>query len=141
MKGKIKIKDPYKHYDDCEIEDFLKEKIPELIGKKIKRQQIDPSTFGRSFESDIDRKRKVPNYIITYRKQLNQHDTMISRMRRCISEHKKITFSDLKQYLNEEYGYQTENNGSIAASLHTLKIEKIVTVQGQGEGKIIRISE
>ena len=76
-----------------------------------------------------------PYYIGSFRKMLNNPNTIPSRMRKCILREQNIAWIDLKNILIRKYSYR--DSGSFSASLRVLLIDGYVKINGNGNNKMI----
>lgn len=76
-----------------------------------------------------------PSYISSYRKQLNNPNSLPSKIRRYIEEHETITLKDLKRACVEKFGCRSETSGSIGASVKVLEVDGYIKMEGHGNNK------
>jgi hypothetical protein len=78
-----------------------------------------------------------PEYIKGYRKQLNNPNNLISKIKRHIDNIGSIKRKKLNEVCAKEFGCKSENNGSINASIRVLVVDGHITVNGRGASAII----
>lgn len=76
-----------------------------------------------------------PEYVRTYRKMLNNADSMPSIMHRIVEERREIKWYELAEQLTK-HGY-VKNSGSRTASLNVLERDGYLKVKGTGDNKSI----
>ena len=81
---------------------------------------------------------KEPAYLKSYREELNNPNSLPSRMLYHVREARKITWTDLKDVLTDKYGYR--DSGSYSASLRVLYIDGYIKIDGKGDNKFISSS-
>lgn len=77
-----------------------------------------------------------PPYVNRYRKMLQHTDTHLECL--TISKEKKASWSVIKSFLTNEYGYI--DSGSFSASLRVLLVDGFINIDGQRDNKIISIA-
>ena len=107
-------------------------KLDELQGNSLQYSNLVSSTLT---SQSVEHKSNEPDYIERYRKQLNDPNSLISRMKNYIEEKKSIIWKDLKQYLDEHFDYNSETSGSFSAALRVLEIDGYIKIKGRGENK------
>lgn len=76
-------------------------------------------------------------YIKDYRKQLNNPNNLISKIKRHIDNVGSIKRKKLNEVCVREFGCKSKKSGSIGASINTLKLDGYITVNGSGDSAII----
>jgi len=76
-------------------------------------------------------------YIKDYRKQLNDPNNLISKIKRHIDNVGSIKRKKLNEVCVREFGCKSKKSGSIGASINTLKFDGYITVNGHGDSAII----
>jgi hypothetical protein len=111
--------------------------IERVSSQEIEKQNPEQlQKYYKYIESDQSRiasqpTKKRPFYLSSYIRMLESKTTLPSRMFRIITENGKIEWGDLRQELNELYGYQL-NSGSMGASLKALETLGMVKISGNG---------
>lgn len=151
--------------DEKNLEDQIQEKSRDLqkIVEKIENLKREKDKITASKKSKIDhiwseigyyplrkeerRRRIIPNsqhtssgrigYKESYRKQLDNPNTLPSKMKKFIQDRGEVTGEELTLACVEQLGCKSETSGSIGASLTTLKNEGYVVVHGRGPLKRI----
>ena len=75
--------------------------------------------------------------LLSYRKQLDNPNTLPSKMKKFIQDRGEVTGEELTLACVEQLGCISETSGSIGASLTTLTNEGYVVVHGRGPLKRI----
>lgn len=75
-------------------------------------------------------------YRAQYRKQLNNPNSMISKILRYVQERPETRFKDLKEVIVHEWGYKI--SGSIGACLAVLEQDEYIRIKGRGDSKVLR---
>jgi len=78
-----------------------------------------------------------PKYMKGYRKQLNNPNNLISKIRRHIDNVGSIKRKKLNEVCVRDFGCKSKKSGSIGASINTLKFDGYITVNGHGDSAII----
>lgn len=101
---------------------FLHPPVVEKAKEKLKEKGVEEGT---------------KEYIIRYRKMLENLQTLPSRMKKYIDEEERVTFKDLKHTCVEKFGCKSETSGSIFASIKVLEIDGYIKIEGRGDNKRI----
>lgn len=101
---------------------FLHPPVVEKAKEKLKEKGVEEGT---------------KEYIIRYRKMLENPQTLPSRMKKYIDEEERVTFKDLKHTCVEEFGCKSGTSGSIFASIKVLEIDGYIKIEGRGDNKRI----
>jgi hypothetical protein len=111
---------------------FLKNKMglllppqEEMPTKEI-REEIKDEAIGSGDDGN--------SYYYRYKQQLDNPDSMISRMKKCIKEHKQISYENMTRVMQEQYGYQ-RLSGSIGACVRVLRGEGYIKGDGRGTNR------
>lgn len=80
-------------------------------------------------------KSEEKGYRESYRKQLENPNTLISKILRYIQEQGAVTYTDLKNACVSRFGYKSKTSGSIGASVTVLKDEGYIKIEGRGDDK------
>ncbi|OGW37273.1 MAG: hypothetical protein A2Y97_02160 [Nitrospirae bacterium RBG_13_39_12] len=75
------------------------------------------------------------SYRDAYRKQLNDPDNLISRIREYIKEKRVVSYKDLKRVCVQKFGCKSETSGSIGACVTVLEDENYIRVEGKDDSK------
>lgn len=79
-----------------------------------------------------------PEYIKSYRGQLNNPDNLISKIKRHVDNIGSIKRKKLKEVCFKRFGCVSDNNGSINASIRVLVVDGHITINGRGDSAIIK---
>jgi len=92
---------------------------------------------GHPLTSGNKRNGTEPKYIEGYRRQLNNPNTLPSKIKRYIDNVGSIKRKKLIEVCVREFGCKSRTSGSIGASINTLKIDGYIGVNGHGDSAII----
>lgn len=130
-----------------EIENLKRKKDKIVASKKIEIDHIWDEIQYYPLKKEERRRRIIPNsqhtsserigYKESYRKQLDNPNTLPSKMKKFIQERGEVTGEELTLACVEQLGCISETSGSIGASLTTLQNEGYVVVHGRGPLKRI----
>ena len=104
-----------------------KKQIPEK--QKIVKRTSKPSRNKR-IESE-------PEYITKYRIQLDNQNSLPSKIKRYIFEYGPVTRGKIKTACVNEFGCKSKTSGSIGASIKLLEFDGYINVIGHGDSTII----
>ena len=110
--------------------DRLTETQREKVYKWIQNTEPVALNLGNITRQPID------GYLPSYTGMLKNPNTEPSRMLAYIKSKGNVTWREVKQYLHDTYGYEL-TSGSMGASLKALETLGLVTINGQGDDKII----
>lgn len=82
--------------------------------------------------------RDEANYRKNYRKQLENPDSLGSKMAKHIRDNKEVTWAELKKVCVSQFGCKSESSGSIGAYVTVLEEIGHVVIEGRGDNKRIR---
>ncbi len=129
------------------IENLKREKDIITANKKIKIDHIWSDIGYYPLKKEEKIRRIISNsqhspkgrigYKESYRKQLDNPNTLPSKMKKFIQDRGEVTGEELTRACVEQFGCISETSGSIGASLATLKNEGYVEVHGRGSLKRI----
>jgi hypothetical protein len=116
------------------IENITIDKLTEIQREKVYKwiENIEPVAFNMR---NVTRQ-PIDGYLPSYQGMLNNPNTEPSRMLAYIKSKGTVTWFEVKQYLHETYDYEL-TSGSMGASLKALETLGLVTINGQGDDKII----
>lgn len=122
-----------------EASKFIKESVTES------RERLDTSNIvdtELSRTTDSTQRQSVrhggePDYVVSYRSQLNNPSSLASKMRKYINDRGSLTWAELKKACVEKFGCISEISGSIGASLRVLELDGWVRIEGKGNSKRI----
>ncbi|HAR49536.1 MAG TPA: hypothetical protein DCR81_05435, partial [Smithella sp.] len=116
------------------IENITIDKLTEIQREKVYKwiENIEPVAFNMR---NVTRQ-PIDGYLPSYQGMLNNPNTAPSRMLAYIKSKGTVTWFEVKQYLHETYDYEL-TSGSMGASLKALETLGLVTINGQGDDKII----
>ena len=130
-----------------DIDNLKREKDKETASKKAQIDHIWTEIQHYPLRSEERRRRIIPNpqhtsggrigYRESYRKQLENPNTLPSKMKKFIQNIGEVTGEELKLACVEQLGCTSQTSGSIGASLTILKDEGYVVVHGRGSLKRI----
>ena len=83
------------------------------------------------------RTQRIEGYLPSYMSMLKNPNTEPSRMWAYIKSKGKVSWSETKDFLHSEYHYEINRSGALGASLKALETLGLVTINGQGDNKII----
>jgi len=79
------------------------------------------------------------DYRAKYRKQLDNPNSMASKIRRYVQERGKVRFKDLEEVIVNEWDYKI--SGSVGACLTILEQGKYIRIEGRGDNKVLRATK
>ncbi len=116
------------------IEYITIDKLTEIQREKVYKwiQNIEPVEFNMR---NITRQ-PIDGYLPSYQGMLKNPNTEPARMLTYIKSKGSVTWREVKQYLHYTYTYEP-TSGSMGASLKALETLCLVTINGQGDDKVI----
>lgn len=99
---------------------------------------VPPNIVEPTFIPPKNHSASKKSYRESYRKQLEDPNNLISKIRRYIREKGEVTYTDLKSICVSQFGCKSETSGSIGACVKVLE-EEIgdVAIEGRGDAKRI----
>jgi len=94
-----------------------------------KKELYEPLTYNK--KSSLNRS----SYRNAYRKQLNDPNNLISKIREYIKEKRTVSYKDLKRVCVQKFGCKSETSGSIGACITVLDEEGYIKIEGKGDSK------
>jgi hypothetical protein len=104
----------------------------EQINEEMKSQRDIYSDQREPFERYS---KKEPGYIKSYRKQLNNPNNLISKIKQFVDEKGSVSFNELKKVCVERFGCISDTSGSIGANIKVLLRDGYITEDGRADNR------